>query len=189
MKPHLRLRGTRACPCRGGTRPWASHLWHSCIASAAAVASSSREALAMSKPVMSHTMVWKLSKLSSLPWDTSGWYGVYWVTLRGKQKTTSRLCLSYPEKGKWNAFVFKFNPQTSWELRNTPIRKILRWSIWLDLKLLRRINMKYTLGVPVRKFPERVNWGRSPSRNVGTESPWMWTAPSKTIGLKKKAGS
>lgn len=37
---------------------WASHLWHSCIASAAAVASSSSDALAMSMPVMSHTMVW-----------------------------------------------------------------------------------------------------------------------------------
>lgn len=37
---------------------WASHLWHSCMASAAAVASSSRDALAMSMPVMSHTMVW-----------------------------------------------------------------------------------------------------------------------------------
>lgn len=43
---------------RGRLSHIASHLWHSCIASAAAVASSSREALAMSKPVMSDTMVW-----------------------------------------------------------------------------------------------------------------------------------
>lgn len=140
MKPLLRLLGTRGCPCRGGTRPWASHLWHSCIASAAAVASSSREALAISKPVMSDTMVWKLSKLSSLPWDTSGWYGVYWVTLRGKQKTTSKLCLSYPEKLlKFLCFQIQFLNLLR-IMQHIYISKILRWSIWLDLKLLRRIN-------------------------------------------------
>ena len=53
-KPHPHSGGeTGQCPLL-----WASHLWQSCIASAAAVASSSRDALAMSKPVMSHTMVW-----------------------------------------------------------------------------------------------------------------------------------
>ena len=50
--------------------------WHSVIASAAAVASSSRDALAMSMPVRSLTMVWKLSRTSSRPWEISGWYGV-----------------------------------------------------------------------------------------------------------------
>ncbi len=48
----------------------------SVIASAAAVASSSIEALAMSSPVRSHTIVWKLSSASSRPWLISGWYGV-----------------------------------------------------------------------------------------------------------------
>ena len=43
------------------------------IASAAAVASSSREALAMSQPVKSQTIVWKLSNASNLPWDISAW--------------------------------------------------------------------------------------------------------------------
>jgi hypothetical protein len=42
-------------------------------ASAAAVASSSRDALAMSKPVRSHTIVWKLRSASSLPWEISAW--------------------------------------------------------------------------------------------------------------------
>lgn len=62
-----RSRETPACtavvrledvPPPEGLSCWASHLWQSCIASAAAVASSSRDALAMSMPVMSHTMVW-----------------------------------------------------------------------------------------------------------------------------------
>lgn len=47
-----------AVPPPQGTSCWASHLWQSCIASAAAVPSSSRDALAVSMPVMSHTMVW-----------------------------------------------------------------------------------------------------------------------------------
>ncbi len=50
--------------------------WQSAIASAAAVASSSSEALATSSPVRSATMVWKLSSASSRPWLISGWYGV-----------------------------------------------------------------------------------------------------------------
>ena len=46
------------------------------IASAAAVPSSSREALAVGSPVRSATMVWKFSSASSRPWEISGWYGV-----------------------------------------------------------------------------------------------------------------
>jgi len=47
--------------------------WHSVIASAAAVASSSIDALAMAMPVMSHTIVWKLTSASSRPCEISGW--------------------------------------------------------------------------------------------------------------------
>ena len=43
------------------------------IASAAAVASSSIDALAMSMPVSSMTMVWKLSSASRRPWAISAW--------------------------------------------------------------------------------------------------------------------
>src|SRR6266571_2461758 len=49
------------------------------IASAAAVASSSREALAIGRAVRSATIVWKLSRASSRPCAISGWYGVYAV--------------------------------------------------------------------------------------------------------------
>ena len=49
---------------------------HIAIASAAAVASSSSEALAISSPVRSLTRVWKFSIASSRPWLISGWYGV-----------------------------------------------------------------------------------------------------------------
>ena len=45
----------------------------SVIASAAAVASSSMEALAMSMPVRSVTMVWKLTSASMRPWLISAW--------------------------------------------------------------------------------------------------------------------
>ena len=48
----------------------------SVIASAAAVDSSSIDALAMSMPVRSVTIVWKLRSASSRPWLISGWYGV-----------------------------------------------------------------------------------------------------------------
>ena len=43
------------------------------IASAAAVASSSIDALARSMPVRSLTMVWKLRSASRRPWEISGW--------------------------------------------------------------------------------------------------------------------
>jgi hypothetical protein len=48
----------------------------SVIASAAAVASSSSEALAICMPVRSQTMVWKLSSASRRPCEISAWYGV-----------------------------------------------------------------------------------------------------------------
>ena len=46
---------------------------HRATPSAAAVASSSIEALAMSMPVRSVTMVWKLTSASSRPCEISGW--------------------------------------------------------------------------------------------------------------------
>ena len=46
------------------------------IASAAAVASSSSEAFAISTPVRSISIVWKVSNASSLPCAISAWYGV-----------------------------------------------------------------------------------------------------------------
>ena len=48
---------------------------HSAIASAAAVASSSRLAPATARPVRSVTTVWNPSSASSRPWLISGWYG------------------------------------------------------------------------------------------------------------------
>ncbi len=48
----------------------------SVIASAAAVASSSSEALAISMPVRSATIVWKLISASMRPCEISAWYGV-----------------------------------------------------------------------------------------------------------------
>ena len=46
---------------------------HMAMASAAAVDSSSSDALANSIPVRSQTMVWKLSSASRRPWEISGW--------------------------------------------------------------------------------------------------------------------
>ena len=46
------------------------------IASAAAVPSSSNEALSVGRPVRSPITVWKLSSASRRPWLISGWYGV-----------------------------------------------------------------------------------------------------------------
>jgi len=48
----------------------------SIMASAAAVLSSSSEALAVCRPVRSMMTVWKLINASSRPWEISGWYGV-----------------------------------------------------------------------------------------------------------------
>ena len=49
---------------------------HIAMPSAAAVASSSNEAFAISSPVRSVTIVWKFSSASSRPWAISAWYGV-----------------------------------------------------------------------------------------------------------------
>ena len=46
---------------------------HSVIASAAAVASSSIDALAIAMPVRSQTIVWKFTSASSRPCEISGW--------------------------------------------------------------------------------------------------------------------
>ena len=59
----------------------------SVIASAAAVDSSSIDALAISIPVRSVTIVWKLRSASSRPWLISGWYGVYAVYQAGASST------------------------------------------------------------------------------------------------------
>ena len=64
---------------------------HIAIASAAAVASSSSDALAISIPVRSVTIVWKLSSASSRPWEISGWYGVYAVYHAGFSSTLRRI--------------------------------------------------------------------------------------------------
>ena len=50
-----------------------TYLKQRAMASAAAVASSSSEALATSMAVRSHTMVWKLVRHSSRPWASSAW--------------------------------------------------------------------------------------------------------------------
>ena len=49
------------------------------IASAAAVASSSRDALAISLPERSETIVWKFRSASKRPCEISAWYGGYAV--------------------------------------------------------------------------------------------------------------
>ncbi len=61
------------------------------MASAAAVASSSSDALAISIPVRSHTIVWKLTSASSRPCEISGWYGVYAVYQAGFSSTLRRM--------------------------------------------------------------------------------------------------
>ena len=63
----------------------------SVTASATAVLSSSREALAVSRPVRSDTMVWKFRSASSRPWLISGWYGVYAVYQAGLSSTLRRI--------------------------------------------------------------------------------------------------
>ena len=61
------------------------------IASAAAVASSSSEALAISMPVRSATMVWKLISASMRPCEISAWYGVYAVYHAGFSRMLRRI--------------------------------------------------------------------------------------------------
>ena len=59
----------------------------SAIASAAALASSSSDALARSMPVRSLTMVWKFTSASRRPCEISDWYGVYAVYQAGFSST------------------------------------------------------------------------------------------------------
>ena len=61
------------------------------VASAAALASSSREAPATGSAVRSATMVWKFSRASRRPWEISGWYGVYAVYQLGSSSTLRRI--------------------------------------------------------------------------------------------------
>ena len=86
-----RARRSSADGCRGGRRSgrWRPSLRRRAIAiaSAAAVASSSSEALVTGSPVRSVTIVWKLSSASSRPWLISGWYGVYAVYQAGFSST------------------------------------------------------------------------------------------------------
>ena len=63
----------------------------SAMASAAAVASSSREAPATGRPVRSETRVWKLISASRRPCEISGWYGVYAVYHPGFSSTFRRM--------------------------------------------------------------------------------------------------
>ena len=65
--------------------------WHSVIASAAAVASSSIDALAIAMPVRSQTIVWKLTSASRRPCEISGWYGVYAVYQAGFSRMLRRM--------------------------------------------------------------------------------------------------
>ena len=63
----------------------------SIMASAAAEASSSREALATGSAVRSQTIVWKFSSASRRPCEISGWYGVYAVYQAGFSSTLRRI--------------------------------------------------------------------------------------------------
>ena len=57
------------------------------MASAAAVASSNNDALAISIPVKSIIMVWKFKSASNRPCAISAWYGVYAVYHPGFSRT------------------------------------------------------------------------------------------------------
>src|SRR5206468_2485527 len=71
--------GWHSWAAKNTLRPAPAIARHMCIASAAAVASSSRDAPARGRPVRSATTVWKLIRASSRPWAISAWYGVYAV--------------------------------------------------------------------------------------------------------------
>ena len=79
-----RRRRTGRSPCGCARRT-------SVIASAAAVPSSSSDALAVGSPVRSPTTVWKFSSASSRPCEISGWYGVYAVYQLGSSSTLRRI--------------------------------------------------------------------------------------------------
>ncbi len=61
------------------------------IASAAAVDSSSNDALAKSRPVRSRVIVWKFNNDSKRPCAISGWYGVYAVYQPGFSSTLRKI--------------------------------------------------------------------------------------------------
>ena len=60
-------------------------------ASPAAVDSSSSDELESSMPVSEVTIVWKLTRDSRRPCETSAWYGVYWVYHRGFSRMFRRI--------------------------------------------------------------------------------------------------
>ena len=64
--------GRQASETKKRSLPFLAMPWLMCMASAAAVASSSSDALAQLSPVRSITMVWKLSSASSRPCEISG---------------------------------------------------------------------------------------------------------------------
>jgi hypothetical protein len=94
-----RARGHHAITCGwqcASTRNFASGLPRterriSVIASAAAVASSSSDALATGSPVRSITICWNASSASSRPCEISAWYGVYAVYQPGFSSTLRRI--------------------------------------------------------------------------------------------------
>ena len=83
--------GWQSASTRNTSPPSALTRWQSVIASAAAVPSSSSDALAISMPVRSLTIVWKLRSASSRPCEISGWYGVYAVYHAGFSSTLRRI--------------------------------------------------------------------------------------------------
>ena len=82
--------GWQSSATKNPSRPGLASARHSVMASAAAVASSSSEALASGSPVRSATMVWKLRSASSRPCAISAWYGVYCVYQPGFSSTLRR---------------------------------------------------------------------------------------------------
>ena len=83
--------GWQSASTKNTSPPFGARRRHIAIASAAAVASSSSDALARSMPVRSATIVWKLRSASSRPWEISGWYGVYAVYQAGFSSTLRRI--------------------------------------------------------------------------------------------------
>ena len=65
--------GWQSASTRNRSPPARDNRRASVMASAAAVASSSMDALAISIPHRSATRVWKFSSISSRPWEISGW--------------------------------------------------------------------------------------------------------------------
>ena len=83
--------GWQSASTKNVSPPFGFIRWQRVMASAAAVPSSSSDALARSMAVSSLTIVWKLSNASSRPWEISGWYGVYAVYQAGFSSTLRRI--------------------------------------------------------------------------------------------------